>query len=99
MRWFWIDRFSQFESGRSATAVKNEQYFFCARFNQYRIAKSLAKSRYDTTSTSFAASNSRVAGEVKIQQFLLATFPGFRTARTPHTRAARNRGLKTCGNM
>jgi len=23
MRWFWIDRFTQFESGRSATAVKN----------------------------------------------------------------------------
>jgi 3-hydroxyacyl-[acyl-carrier-protein] dehydratase len=23
MRWFWIDRFSQFESGRTATAIKN----------------------------------------------------------------------------
>lgn len=23
MRWFWIDRFTQFESGRTATAVKN----------------------------------------------------------------------------
>jgi 3-hydroxyacyl-[acyl-carrier-protein] dehydratase len=23
MRWFWIDRFTQFESGRSATAIKN----------------------------------------------------------------------------
>jgi 3-hydroxyacyl-[acyl-carrier-protein] dehydratase len=23
MRWFWIDRFTEFESGRSATAVKN----------------------------------------------------------------------------
>lgn len=23
MRWFWIDRFTEFESGRSATAIKN----------------------------------------------------------------------------
>jgi 3-hydroxyacyl-[acyl-carrier-protein] dehydratase len=23
MRWFWIDRFTSFESGRSASAVKN----------------------------------------------------------------------------
>src|SRR5262245_47199201 len=23
MRWFWIDRFTEFESGRTATAVKN----------------------------------------------------------------------------
>jgi 3-hydroxyacyl-[acyl-carrier-protein] dehydratase len=23
MRWFWIDRFTQFESGRTATAIKN----------------------------------------------------------------------------
>src|SRR5262245_44549196 len=23
MRWFWIDRFTEFESGRTATAIKN----------------------------------------------------------------------------
>src|SRR4029077_15118311 len=23
MRWFWIDRFTEFESGRAATAIKN----------------------------------------------------------------------------
>ena len=23
MRWYWIDRFTEFESGRTATAVKN----------------------------------------------------------------------------
>ena len=31
MRWIWIDRFTEFQSGRSATAVKNlslaEDYF------------------------------------------------------------------------
>src|ERR1700690_677557 len=45
------------------SSVTKDRYPGCGRLP---AAKSLAKSRYDTTSTPFAASNSRVAGEVKI---------------------------------